>query len=284
MSITTGLDAIIAPHTGDLADPADVGVLFDAMVTHLTDRHRIAPRFTTRGPSRENWRLEKRPKISAHNRSPEKTLEKKLVGLLDETWANMVPTASGLWDENADKQRNLDLVNRVDAGVYEFIELKIGSDTPRSAAIQLATYAAMFVVAAALHWAPASDARRARGPAASARACAVLRSPTAPPSARRAAPRAPAMGDDARALTGSVIRLRLVPERLSVAWLAFGRGSPRRLSGPRAARVAEPGPSAVRDPKRTVLHSNDPRAHSSPHCFPFPHYQASFCCQMWIYG
>lgn len=151
MSITTGIDAIIAARRGDLADPSDVGALFDAMVTHLTDRHRVAPRFATRGPSRENWRLEKRLTISPHNRSPEKTLEKKLAALLDDTWANMVPTASGLWDENADKQRNLDLVNRVEEGVYEFIELKIGSDTPQSAAVQLATYAALFVVARRLY-------------------------------------------------------------------------------------------------------------------------------------
>jgi hypothetical protein len=74
--------------------------------------------------------------ISANNRSPEKRLEKAIAQDLGEEWTNQMPTASGLVT-SGERQRNIDLVFRRDLREFEFIELKVGSDTPLFAAIEI---------------------------------------------------------------------------------------------------------------------------------------------------
>jgi hypothetical protein len=91
---------------------------------------------STRVPSQKNWRLQKIPAISANNRSPEKRLEKAIAQDLGERWTNQMPTASGLVT-SGERQRNIDLVYRRDVREFEFIELKVGSDTPFFAAIEI---------------------------------------------------------------------------------------------------------------------------------------------------
>lgn len=90
-------------------------------------------------PSRENWRLEKKTEISPRNRSPETRLEKAIVGDLGDTWTNQMPTASGLVTSH-ERKRNIDLVHRVGPRAFEFIELKVGSDTPLFAAMEILKY------------------------------------------------------------------------------------------------------------------------------------------------
>jgi hypothetical protein len=98
-----------------------------------------------RNPSIQNWRFEKQLNIAAHNQSPEKTLEKAIAESAGETWANQVPTASGLVNATSDRSRNLDLVFRVDPGRFEFIELKLDSDTPLYAAIEMLEYGVLYL-------------------------------------------------------------------------------------------------------------------------------------------
>ena len=59
-------------------------------------------------------------------------------------FVNQVPTASGLAGPNVDKTRNIDLVKKVETDVYEFIELKVSSDTPVMAAFEIYSNAATY--------------------------------------------------------------------------------------------------------------------------------------------
>ncbi len=101
----------------------------------------------SRLPSQQNWRFEKKLKIAPHSKSLEKTLEKAIARSSDEHWANQVPTASGLANGRNDRHRNVDLVHRVTPGAFEFIELKVESDTPPYAAIEALLYGVLYMYA-----------------------------------------------------------------------------------------------------------------------------------------
>ena len=94
-------------------------------------------RFHLSGPSETNWRFEKIPYINPKNPSSEKQLEKAIANLPDEDWVNQVPTSGGIINSASDKLRNIDLVNRLKKRSYEFIELKMDSDTPLYAAFEI---------------------------------------------------------------------------------------------------------------------------------------------------
>jgi hypothetical protein len=95
--------------------------------------------------SAQNWRFEKQLKIAETNSSPEKTLEKAMARLTGDDWANQVPTASGLVNGTNDRHRNLDLVFRVSRDRFEFIELKVDSDTPLYAAMEVLQYGILYL-------------------------------------------------------------------------------------------------------------------------------------------
>jgi hypothetical protein len=96
--------------------------------------------------SSANWRFEPQPHIADRNKSPEKVLEKAIARLLPD-WVNQVPTASGLTSSGRDRHRNIDLVHRISPGEYEFVELKIDSNNPLMAAMELLQYYALFLFA-----------------------------------------------------------------------------------------------------------------------------------------
>lgn len=104
-------------------------------------------RKAVRPPSAQNWRFEKKLEISPENKSPEKTLEKTIARIAGPDWVNQVPTSSGLSTSSNDKHRNVDLVYRRDPLRYEFIELKVGSDTPLYAAIEILLNGALYLFA-----------------------------------------------------------------------------------------------------------------------------------------
>jgi hypothetical protein len=62
-------------------------------------------------------------------------------------WANQIPVASGLIPGAADGRRALDLAHMRSDGSVEFIELKIASDTPLYATIELLGYASLWLLA-----------------------------------------------------------------------------------------------------------------------------------------
>jgi hypothetical protein len=102
--------------------------------------------------SRENWRWQVlQPQISIRNRSPEVVVERAIaaachrLGRID--WANQVPVASGLITSSRDRRRAIDLVRRRGERQFELIELKIASDTPLYAAIEIICHGCLWLIA-----------------------------------------------------------------------------------------------------------------------------------------
>jgi len=96
-------------------------------------------------PSRENWRFQKQIEIDSKNSSPEVTLERKLVNVFNGSLVNQIPTSSGLVGSRQDKVRNIDLVMRNNSYEYEFIELKVDSNTPLYAAMEILLYGLLYI-------------------------------------------------------------------------------------------------------------------------------------------
>jgi hypothetical protein len=147
MSICDGLPALIQAHMS--APVLDIAALLRVMVGQIEVNWAASPRRRAgKRPSPQNWRFRPMLAIAAHNPSPEKTLEKAIVATApDASWANQVPTASGLYEAHRDRHRNIDLVRRRGPGAYDWIELKVGSDTPSYAATEVLQYAALYTFA-----------------------------------------------------------------------------------------------------------------------------------------
>ena len=96
-------------------------------------------------PSKENWRWKRHLELGSKNSSPELNLERAIVGACGDNWSNQMPTASGLVGPATDKRAAVDLVYRKDATTYSLIELKVASDTPLFAAIEILIYGLLFV-------------------------------------------------------------------------------------------------------------------------------------------
>jgi len=96
-------------------------------------------------PSKENWRWKRHLELSPENTSPELKLERSIVNACGDDWSNQMPTASGLVGPAADKRAAVDLVHREDPTTYSLIELKVDSDNPLFAAIEILMYGLLFV-------------------------------------------------------------------------------------------------------------------------------------------
>ncbi len=96
-------------------------------------------------PSRENWRwFDPKCDHAAHNSSPEVTLERALVSAARsqgrDDWSNQVPIASGMIAGGGDRRRAIDLVHRRGPDAFDFVELKVRSDNPLYAAVEVLKY------------------------------------------------------------------------------------------------------------------------------------------------
>jgi hypothetical protein len=119
--------------------------LFEELYTIINANwHRY--REPDRWPTSANWVLRVAPGSTEHQTQHfEKQLQKRIaICLENEGWGNDVPTASGLVDHGG-RQMNVDLAHRVDGG-FEFIELKIQSNTPYDAAVQILRYGAVYML------------------------------------------------------------------------------------------------------------------------------------------
>lgn len=124
--------------------------IYDKIESNWRERLRKEP------PSKENWRFEPKLKIDPGNKSLEVQLERAIVNISQsiwpdaKNWANQVPTASGLWDHNCDKRRAIDLVHvrpgRNGYETLEFIELKVTSDHPVYAAMEVLLYGMLYML------------------------------------------------------------------------------------------------------------------------------------------
>ncbi len=110
------------------------------------------------GNSNENWREELKPIFDEQeNRSKEVRLERKIAQALRDlgkrrkeksNWWNQMPIASGLVRSTDDRRRAIDLVHRhrQDGKRYDFVELKIDSDTPLFALMEILRYGIVYLV------------------------------------------------------------------------------------------------------------------------------------------
>lgn len=101
--------------------------------------------------SNENWRWwTPQCQIGPANRSPEVVLERAIAracvsaGRTD--WSNQVPVASGVVRSSGERRRAIDLVHQKDVEHFEFIELKIASDTPLYAAFEIISYVGVWLL------------------------------------------------------------------------------------------------------------------------------------------
>jgi hypothetical protein len=101
-------------------------------------------RTVERAGSRENWRWAKQTCMNECNPSREKRLEKVIARAAGDDWVNQIPTASGVMGSQ-ERHRNLDLAHRIACGEYEFIELKVSSDTPLYAAMEILCYGLIYL-------------------------------------------------------------------------------------------------------------------------------------------
>jgi hypothetical protein len=100
----------------------------------------------------EMWRWKKNLALSLKNTSLEVRIERAIVRLLDDTWTNQVPAASGL-SEAAEPRRSVDLVHRRASCDFDFIELKAlrpgktssGEQTPLFASVEVLKYGLLFL-------------------------------------------------------------------------------------------------------------------------------------------
>jgi hypothetical protein len=127
-----GKKVLAAPHF-------DGRLVCELVFANLERRWRARTRTEGRRPSDENWRWQQMPTLSEGNPSPEVSLEKLLIRTAGDTWANAVPTASGLFDGGG-RKANVDLAHRFGTGVA-FVELKWADKHPVYAAFEIVGYA-----------------------------------------------------------------------------------------------------------------------------------------------
>ncbi len=95
------------------------------------------------------WHVPKQV-LADRNASLEVTLERAFIracgaaGRVD--WSNQVPTISGIAGSHSNKRRSIDLVHRAVDGSFEFVELKIGSNTPIHATIEVLVYGILWLL------------------------------------------------------------------------------------------------------------------------------------------
>jgi hypothetical protein len=120
--------------------------LFEALYQQIRTNW-IQNRKPGRWPTADkNWVLRVAPEFTQDpNHRLEKQLQKQIARCLEnEGWGNDVPTASGLVDAWG-RQMNIDLAHRIDSS-FELIELKLGSNTPYDAALQILRYGALYML------------------------------------------------------------------------------------------------------------------------------------------
>lgn len=110
----------------------------------------LAKRPDGRTPSSKNWNLRSTKdhhliSPSSNNESAEVKLERAIVQNWPDSWTYQMPVASGLFDGHSDKRRAVDLVFDHKDGHFDLVELKIKSDTPLYAAMEILGYGLIYL-------------------------------------------------------------------------------------------------------------------------------------------
>jgi hypothetical protein len=136
---------LVAQASGTLDGEDLVQALFELL------RQNWLRALPTAKASRQNfrWRIPQLT-IADRNTSPEVTLERALIraavdaGRAD--WSNQVPVVSGIAGARAYKRQAVDLIHRLPHGGFEFVELKIASNTPLFATIEVLLYGSFWLL------------------------------------------------------------------------------------------------------------------------------------------
>jgi hypothetical protein len=100
--------------------------------------------------SAQNWRWRfPQTRIGAQNTSAELMLERAISEACERVgsdWANQVPIASGVAGPYGERRRAVDLVHRLAPAHFELIELKVASDSPLHAAIEIIGYCCVWLL------------------------------------------------------------------------------------------------------------------------------------------
>lgn len=128
--------------------PFDGAALVAAMYQRIEAN--LAERPHDRTPSLQNWQLRStkdphRISPSSNNESAEVKLERAIVQKWPASWTYQMPVASGVFDGHLDKRRAVDLVFDHKDGHYDLVELKIKSDTPLYAAMEILGYGLVYL-------------------------------------------------------------------------------------------------------------------------------------------
>ena len=123
----------------------DARPFLDACYSRIHQNRLDATDSVNTGPSKENWRWKRHLDLAPENASPELRLERAIVASCGDSWSNQMPVASGLVGPAANKRAAIDLVYRKDPTTYSLIELKIDSNNPLFAAIEILIYGLLFV-------------------------------------------------------------------------------------------------------------------------------------------
>lgn len=126
--------------SGKAVSVADTTEFLERAYMLIDNNWQAAQAINPRKPSKQNWRFTARPDIAPQNSSPEVVLERAIVRHAPGEWANQIPTSSGMVGSSADKIRNIDLALRHGPTEYTFFELKVASNTPVFAAVEILLY------------------------------------------------------------------------------------------------------------------------------------------------
>ena len=135
-----GLDRIWAE--GALGTEVNGPKLIKDLDDQIADNYQRLMEMGRAGSSSENWRWYANSDYDrAKNRSLETIVEREIIGLTKAlgTWANQVPVNSGISEGN-NQPSHIDLVHRTSERSFELIELKIDSNDPYEATLQILRY------------------------------------------------------------------------------------------------------------------------------------------------
>ena len=131
--------------------PAETATLVQDLFEVIERNWTLAVRSNRRSLSNENFRWHcPQTALAPHNKSSEVTLERALICALlrakQDDWSNQVPLISGIAGPHAFKKCAVDLVYRKGEGSFEFIELKVNSNTPVYAAVEVLVYGLLWLL------------------------------------------------------------------------------------------------------------------------------------------
>ena len=147
-----GIEGLRHRHALDRIAAIDGPMLVETIHRTISGNYMSGGAAANKDRSRENWRWPAlQSQISNTNDSREIIVERAIAvacqKLGRKDWGNQVPVASGLIAGARERRRAIDLVRCRGERHFELIELKIASDTPLYAAVEIIGYGCLWLIA-----------------------------------------------------------------------------------------------------------------------------------------